>query len=150
MMLSNHFLRVEFERDGPMPDSVVPSYQHLCEEILEPIRSHVAQPLRILSGFRSPDANHQVGGVGDSQHIATPLACAADWWVPGADMRGVFDWIRLTSGLFFDQLILEHGKVSDIIHTSWSTTPRRMSLEGATANRTGYKTWEVSKLPEGV
>lgn len=143
MLLSDHFARLEFEKDGAMPDGCVLSYQHLCAEILEPIRTHVGEPLRILSGYRSPEANKAAGGVADSQHVATANFCAADWWVPSVDMTGVFNWIRLESKLQFDQVILEHGKTSDIIHTSWAIKPRRMALEGATANRTGYKAWEV-------
>ena len=142
-MLSTHFAQLEFERDGEMPDSCDIPYRHLCEDILEPIRSHVGEPLRILSGYRSPSANQAAGGVSGSQHVATADYCAADWWVPTLDMRGVFNWIRLESKLPFDQLILEHGDHNDIIHTSWSTTPRRMALEGATANRTGYQSWPV-------
>ena len=126
-----------------MPEDVVPSYQKLCESVLEPIRQHLAQPLRILSGYRNPQANQAAGGVAHSQHEATSVFCAADWWVPGESMQNVFDWIRLESGLVWDQVILEHGKLSDILHTSWAATPRRIALEGATANRTGYKAWEV-------
>jgi zinc D-Ala-D-Ala carboxypeptidase len=144
MLLSNHFAKLEFEKDGEMPDSCVLAYRSLCESILEPIRAHLGLPLRILSGYRSPAANAAAGGVSDSQHVATATACAADWWVPTLDMRTAFDWIRLESGLAFDQLILEHGIHNLIIHTSWSTTPRRMALEGATANRTGYITWPVT------
>lgn len=133
-----------------MPDGVVPAYQQLCRNILEPIRLYYATPLRILSGYRSPGDNRAAGGVGDSQHMATAKFCAADWWVPTLGMRDIFDWVRLESGLVWDQLILEHGQHNDIVHTSWSTTPRRMALEGATANRTGYISWEVSKAKAEV
>ena len=149
MQLSEHFQREEFEKDGVMPEECVASYRSLCETILEPIRTHVGQPLRITSGYRTPASNIAVGGVSSSQHCATILYCAADWWVPTADMREIFDWVRLQSGLVWDQLILEHdGGTLDIIHTSWSTTPRRMALEGAVRNQTGYKSWPVSLLKE--
>ena len=144
MSLSPDFSREEFEHDGPMPDEVVESYRRLCVDILEPIRSHAGQPIRILSGYRSAAINQVAGGVSDSQHVATSAYCAADWWIPTLDMRSVFDWIRTKSGLVWDQLILEHGVHNDIIHTSWSTTPRRQALEGATANRTGYQNWPVT------
>lgn len=129
-----------------MPDGVVGSYQKLCETILEPIRTHLGKPLRILSGYRDPKLNLVVGGVGDSQHVASPEHSAADWWEPSSDMRGVFDWVRLESGLVWDQLILEHGVHNQIIHVSWSTTPRRQALEGATAGRSSYKSWDVKPL----
>ena len=144
--ISANFKRVEFEKDGPMPEEYVASYRSLCETILEPIRSHLGLPLRITSGYRSPESNAAAHGVPASQHCATDQYCAADWWVPTADMREVFDWVRLQSGLVWDQLILEHdGGTLSIIHVSWSTTPRRMALEGATANKTGYTNWPVSK-----
>jgi zinc D-Ala-D-Ala carboxypeptidase len=147
MLLSRNFCTQEFEKDGPMPDSVVLSYRSLCNDILEPIRAHVGQPLRITSGYRTLQSNTVAGGVSNSQHCATAKYCAADWWVPTADMREIFDWIRLQSGLVWDQLILEHdGGSLSIIHTSWSTTPRRQALEGATANKTGYTTWPVTPL----
>lgn len=142
MNLTEHFVREEFEKDGPMPDICIGSYRYLCGLILEPIRSHLGIPIRILSGYRSTEANQAAGGVGNSQHVATDHYCAADWWCPTVDTRTIFDWIRLSSGLPFDQVILEHGKI-DIIHTSWSTAPRRIALEGATSNRTGYQTWPV-------
>jgi hypothetical protein len=145
MQLSANFQKAEFEKDGPMPDECVASYKELCETILEPIRIHIGSPLRVTSGFRPPASNAAASGVSNSQHCATDQYCAADWWVPTADMREIFDWVRLQSGLVWDQLILEHdGGTLCIIHTSWSTTPRRMALEGATANKTGYKSWPVS------
>lgn len=145
MLLSDHFAQQEFEHDGPMPDNCVLSYRSLCETFLEPVRAHIGGTIRILSGYRSPNANQSAGGVPNSQHVATSSYCAADWWSPTSDMRAVFDWIRLESGLVWDQLILEHGVHNDIIHSSWSTTPRRQALEGATANRTGYQNWPVAK-----
>ena len=144
MQLTEHFTREEFEKHGAMPDDCVASYTQLCQEILEPIRVHTNNPIRITSGYRSPESNKAAGGVSNSQHCATATYCAADWWDPTADMRELFDWIRLESKLPFDQVILEHdGGTLSIIHTSWSTTPRRQALEGATANQTGYKSWEV-------
>lgn len=143
MNLTEHFTQDEFEHDAKLPEDCIGSYRNLCETILEPIRVHIAEPMRILSGYRCPDANLAAGGVRNSQHMATSEFCAADWWVPVLDMRGIFNWIRIQSGLNWDQLILEHGEHTDIIHTSWSTTPRREALEGATANRTGYTKWPV-------
>lgn len=144
MQLTPNFAQAEFEKDGPMPQACVASYRSLCANILEPIRLHLGQPLRITSGYRTPASNAAAGGVPISQHCATDQFCAADWWVPTADMRQVFDWVRLESGLIFDQLILEHdGGNLCIIHTSWSTTPRRMALEGQTANKSGYTAWPV-------
>jgi len=146
MNLSPNFHREEFERDGPMPDEALASYTALCGTLLEPIRERFG-PILITSGYRSASANRMAGGVPDSQHVATADHCAADWWIAKVTIRDVFDWIRLESSLVWDQLILEHGDTGDIIHLSWSKTPRREALEGLTGNRSGYERCAVKMLP---
>src|SRR5690348_2058031 len=127
-----------------MPAVCVDTYRSLCEKILEPVRAEFEKPVTITSGYRSPQANEFVHGVRNSQHQATASYCAADFVVPGEDMRSVFDWIRLESGLPFDQVILEHGASSYVIHVSWAKAyQRREALEGATNNRTAYAHLEV-------
>lgn len=143
MLLSPHFQREEFEPDGPMPEECVETYRQLCLQILEPIHARYG-PLRITSGFRPPLANAAAGGVLHSQHQATSIYCAADWYAtqPAVESRKVFDWIRLESNLPIDQVILEHGEHIDILHTSLTTAvPRHDALEGSTANRTPYTRW---------
>jgi zinc D-Ala-D-Ala carboxypeptidase len=140
--LSEHFAREEFELDGPMPDAAANSYRVLCAEILEPIREHWGRPVKITSGYRSPDANVNAHGVANSQHVATGNYCAADFYIPAADMRALFDWIRRSPELPFDQVILEHGASDDIIHISWMRAYRRReALEGATNNKSAYTRW---------
>lgn len=145
--LSKNFSREEFERGATMPDECVPSYSALSQMILEPIRAHFGRELVITSGYRSPQTNAQAHGVSNSQHMATATFCAADFFLGSMkmDMRPVFDWIRLQSGLPFDQVTLEHGVNGDVIHISWtSTPPRREALEGATHNQTKYSSWPVN------
>ncbi len=52
----------------------VVSLAYGCQLILEPVRQEVG-PIIINSGFRTPEVNHQVGGVKGSQHL---LGQAAD------------------------------------------------------------------------
>lgn len=140
--LSANFSQSEFERESPLPADCVSSYTMLCSNILEPIRAHIGQPLVITSGYRSPDGNAVAHGVSNSQHIATKYECAADFKVIALhDLRGLFDWIRLKSGLAIDQLILEHQKSGgpDILHVSWVLNlPRLDAREGSTENQSGY------------
>lgn len=140
---SPHFRRSEFERDGAMPEAAASAYRILCPQILEPIRTQAGGELEITSGYRSPLSNAEAHGVKNSQHMATEYCCAADFAVPGVkDLRPVFDWIRLESGLPFDQVVLEHGDNCDVIHISWAKAyQRREALEGATHNRTAYDHW---------
>lgn len=140
MKLSEHFTREEFEKDGcVMPDEgVVQCYLALCL-MLETIRAQFPEPFIIDSGYRDAAANARIGGVKDSQHVATDKYCACDFYLATyrKSMLPVFDWIR-ESDLEFDQLILEHGKNGDIIHLSIAEKPRRMALEGATFNQSPY------------
>lgn len=142
MNLSINFAKEEFECDGDrIPDDCVASFVCLCENILEPIRAYARLPLIVTSGYRSIEENSAAHGVATSQHIATSHYCAADWRIEMLpDLRGVFDWIRLKSGLRIDQLILEHSPSKhDVIHASWAVNlPRLDALEGQTANRGAY------------
>lgn len=146
MKLTPHFASEEFDIDGSMPDECVPAYQALCEQLLEPVRTQFGQEIVITSGYRSPEVNASVHGMPHSQHMATGIYCAADWKIPSMarDMRPVFDWIRETPEVAFDQLVLEHDPETgtDVIHSSWSRAlNRREALEGETQNQSAYKAW---------
>jgi Peptidase M15 len=151
MLLTPHFDQSEFEIDAPLPAECVPIYTSLCDKLLEPLRVHYNEAITITSGYRTPASNDQAHGVSHSQHVATANYCAADWYLGShrGDMRPVFDLIRGTPALAYDQLILEHGTGGDIIHASWSRVyNRREALEGATANQSAYTSWP--SVPEAA
>jgi hypothetical protein len=136
MNLSDHFSKEEYELEGPMPDECVKTYTALSQKIMEGIREHCNCPLIVTSGYRSPEGNATVSGVAHSQHVATSVYCAADFRPasPPTDLRPLFDWIRLASGLPFDQVGLEWNREDHsrmIIHVSWTfETPRHFAFEG--------------------
>jgi len=71
-MISPHFKRAEFAcQCGCGFDTV----DHQTLEILEAVRAHFGQPVRVTSGCRCPEHNMAVGGVTHSQHV---LGRAAD------------------------------------------------------------------------
>lgn len=117
--LSPHISRAEFERSATaigrgivniMPDRLAPAARTLCLEILEPIRAHFGVPLLINSGYRSRALNRAIGSKDSSQHRRGE---AADIEMPtGPSNVELASWI-LTSGLPFDQLILESYRAGE-------------------------------------
>ena len=92
--VSEHFKLEEFAHSESHPDLVEPvphQYEQnvirLAKTILEPIRALVGVPLKILSGYRSWELNHAVGGSPTSQHMR---AEAADFICPPLEMETVF------------------------------------------------------------
>lgn len=85
----------------------------LCHTLLEPIRDLLDTPMRINSGYRSPQLNAAVGGVPTSAHME---GRAADFVTPQADLSEAWRTIE-KADLPFDQLIWEkNGFGSQWIH----------------------------------
>ena len=155
--LTAHFHLSEFEHNNrnvinKMPPNLYPIFIEFCNLILEPIREHFDSSVIITSGYRNSELNKAVGGAESSQHKATEDHCAADIQLPDYAIQDVFDWIRLESGLPFDQIILERGRQErhewdDCIHISYSQEPRRMALLGPTHGQGSYQ--RVTVLDKG-
>lgn len=129
--------------DDPMPEDCVPFARRFFTEVMEPIRAQFGKPVHITSGYRGSFHNNAVGGVSASQHIWSPTHCAVDFTIPGVALSAIFDWIRLSSRLPADQVILERGRDDrhendDCIHVSLSAEPRFQAFEGQTHNRGAY------------
>ena len=118
----------------------IENLRQLCQTILQPIREDFQLPIKITSGFRSPELWELIGSKPTSQHSANECA-AADFEIPGIDNKKVFK--HIIENLPFDQIILEYYDESDInsgwIHVSWSPNPRGQAL---TKDKEGYKTWQ--------
>ena len=61
--------------DNTPTAAAVPLLIELIDRVLDPIREHWGLPIRVHSGYRSPELNEEVGGVEDSWHMD---GCAAD------------------------------------------------------------------------
>ena len=118
----------------------IENLKQLCQTILQPIRDDFQLPIKITSGFRSPELCEIIGSKSTSQHCANECA-AADFEIPGVDNKKVFK--HIIENLPFCQIILEYYDDSDInsgwIHVSWSPNPRGQAL---IKDKEGYKTWQ--------
>jgi zinc D-Ala-D-Ala carboxypeptidase len=129
--LSQHFTLAELTHTAQpfanVPGSVeAKSLANLCEHVLEPIRAHFG-PVKVNSGYRSPQVNAAVGSHPGSQHARGE---AADIEVAGVSNADLAKWIR--NNIVFDQLILEAYRPgiagSGWVHVSWKLGPLRKSM----------------------
>jgi len=133
MQLSDNFSLSEFTvsqtalRRGidntPTPIALY-NLRRLCKTVLEPVRTLLAAPLHVDSGFRSLILNNHVGGSATSAHME---GRAADIKPIGFDLTHAFALIR-ASDIQFDQIILEcnawiHISIADENHPN-----RRMAM----------------------
>ena len=83
MQLQENFTLKEFRcRDGSdVPEEHMEHVQLLAEN-LQVLRDYIGRPIKIISGYRSPDYNKKIGGARRSQHMT---AKAADIKVDGME-----------------------------------------------------------------
>lgn len=135
IQLTRHFMLSEFLRSSTAESNgidntpsleVVSNLQHLCQEVLEPLRNWMNEPIRINSGYRSPALNKAVGGATSSQHLSGE---AADIRIPSKDTgQKYIDFIL--DNCRFDQLLYEHDSQG---HTWLHVSCKR------SGNRQNYK-----------
>ena len=90
----------------PKRADIIANLKRLAFHTLEAVRLlNSNKPITITSGYRCKELNRAVGGVATSQH---QCGCAADLVVGSAeDNRRLFDKIKSSGSVPFDQLILE-------------------------------------------
>ena len=110
--------------DNKPNDETVENLKILCENILEPIRSHFKAPVVVSSGYRSEAVCLAVGSNSKSQHIKGQ---AVDFEIFGIPNKDVTDWI--VQNLDYDQCILEFWTPNDPnsgwIHCSYNDSGNR-------------------------
>ena len=93
----------------------------LATELLQPIRERLSAPLRITSGYRSPQLSEAIGSSSNSQH------CRYEAVDLQFVKRGRMDNLMIYQAIIdldldFDQLILEFGNATEYIdptHPDW-------------------------------
>lgn len=61
--------------DNTIPKECVAKIEHLVHCVLDPLREHWGLPIRVTSGYRSPELNEELSGAENSYHMD---GCAAD------------------------------------------------------------------------
>jgi zinc D-Ala-D-Ala carboxypeptidase len=107
--------------DNTPPPGVVENLRRLAAG-LEAVQALLGAPLEISSGYRCAALNQAVGGSGTSQHLE---GLAADFECPAFGTPLEIARAIQSSGLEFDQCILEYGRW---VHLSFSDAPRRRLL----------------------
>ena len=119
--LSPHFTLGEMTRSESHPEVYnIPSHEaianlkHLCQW-LEVLRERSGGPVRINSGYRSPQLNRKIGGAANSNHLS---GCAADIRVTGFEQAIRYAAILLDyadeSHQEFDELLVERNRYGAI------------------------------------
>ena len=119
--LSEHFTLGEMTRSESHPEVYnIPSHEaianlkHLCQW-LEVLRERSGAPVRINSGYRSPQLNRKIGGAANSNHLS---GCAADIRVTGFEQAIRYAAILLDyadeSHQEFDELLVERNRYGAI------------------------------------
>ena len=119
--LSPHFTLGEMTRSESHPEVYnIPSHEaianlkHLCQW-LEVLRERSGGPVRINSGYRSPQLNRKRGGAASSNHLT---GCAADIRVTGFEQAIRYAAILLDyadeSHQEFDELLVERNRYGAI------------------------------------
>jgi uncharacterized protein YcbK (DUF882 family) len=92
------------------------------DNVLNPLREKFGKPIRITSGFRSPELNKSVGGKPTSQHTKGEAVDITA--IDKADNKELFE---LCKTLDFDQLIDESNLTW--IHISYKVPNRKQILK---------------------
>ena len=134
--LSEHFSLGEFTKSGSHPEVYnVPSHEaianlkRLCTW-LEVLRLRAGNPIRINSGYRSPQLNKKIGGAANSNHLT---GCAVDIRTSGMEQAICYAAILINyskeSNQDFDELLIEKNRYGAIwLHFAVRPSHNRRSL----------------------
>ena len=114
MRLSKNFTLKEVTRsntarrlgiDNTPKNHHLKSMQRLITNLIQPMRDALG-PIRITSGYRSPELNRAIGGSKKSQHSKAEAVDIQFWSEGQMKNQLIYDWV-LNSGIEFDQMINE-------------------------------------------
>jgi len=129
MNLSRDFQLWEFEysdtarlagKDNHATEAAVANLKTLCENVLQPLRDAVGEPIKIQSGYRSPWLNEAVNGAKTSQHLRGQAADIKIGERSGSQIANAI--IQLVIG--FDQIVI----YPTFCHVSFNAAHNRRSI----------------------
>ena len=95
------------------PYQCVIMLSRLAAEVLQPIRNELAVPVRVLSGYRSPELNRAVRGSQYSRHqidVRGKLFAAADIMTGTVPAESIFNMLAVAGrDVLFDRVCLYPG-----------------------------------------
>jgi hypothetical protein len=131
--------------DNTPDDEAIDNLKTLCDKVLQPVRDHFGKPIKISSGYRSPELNSSpaVGGSKTSDHCK---GMAADIEIAGVANADLAQWVM--DNLDYTQLILEFYTQgipdSGWVHVSYN--PDRLIKQELTAVKVAGKTTYLNGL----
>ena len=114
MRLSKNFSRAEIEHSNTakrldikneMSEKHLEQMQGLIDNLIQPMRDAIG-PIRVTSGYRSPQLNRAIGGSRTSQHCKGQALDIQYWSGGKMNNKVIYDWV-LESDIEFDQMINE-------------------------------------------
>lgn len=132
------------------PPELMPNLQKLAER-LEQVRALLGVPIKVNSGYRSPEVNGSTPG--SSKTSAHMLACAADI-NPRMSLKEAFEKIA-GSTIDFDQLIFEskHSRNGDVFwlhigieRPGFPNDPRRQLLMFGPWTNGHYEVYDPNQI----
>lgn len=114
MKLSKNFSRAEIEHSNTakrldikneMSEKHLEQMQGLIDNLIQPMRDAIG-PIRVTSGYRSPQLNRAIGGSRTSQHCKGQALDIQYWSGGKMNNKVIYDWV-LESDIEFDQMINE-------------------------------------------
>lgn len=144
MQLTEHFADTELGVAG-CEQRLIDNATYLCEKLLEPARAKFGA-VAVHDAYRDPAHNARVGGKPNSYHLFNGGESAADISCISVNLGILFAWIRLESGLPFDEVILEFSQgwpACVHLQINSQAAPRRLAFTGATGAGTVYQPCEV-------
>tara|TARA_R100000734_G_scaffold260_1_gene390 strand:- start:1591 stop:2058 length:468 start_codon:yes stop_codon:yes gene_type:complete len=114
MRLSKNFTLSEVTRsntakrlgiDNTPKNQHLKNMQRLITNLIQPMRDALG-PIRITSGYRSPELNRAIGGSKKSQHSKAEAVDIQFWSEGQMNNRILYNWV-INSDIEFDQMINE-------------------------------------------